>query len=156
MKRLGWVLALASGLALAGCSEAGSSCDDESEVCEVFRLVNVERAAAGESPLAWNHELFVAAQRHAEDMAAQDYFSHTSLDGRSFSDRTRDAGYDASPRGENIAAGYGTPAAVMDGWMNSSGHRRNILAAGSNELGVGLFDRRWVQVFGFRPAEPTE
>jgi uncharacterized protein YkwD len=140
--------------AVLGCgpSDAGPACGagDTSEVCEVFRLVNAERATAGLPPYAWDPHLAVAAQRHAEDMAAQGYFSHTSLDGRTFADRAGEAGYDASPRGENIAMGYPSPEAVMDGWMSSDGHRANILASGSNEIGVGLHERHWVQVFGTR------
>ncbi len=145
---------LLSVFVLAGCGEGGAtSCDDASEACQVFMLVNAERSAAGLEPYAWNDHLALSAQRHAEDMSANDYFSHTSLDGRSFSDRTVAAGYDASPRGENIAQGYGTPDAVMDGWMGSDGHRANILAEGSNEIGVGVTeDRHWVQVFGHRRA----
>ena len=123
---------------------------DASEVCEVFRLVNAERASAGLPPYAWNAELALAAQRHAIDMVENDYFSHESLDGRSFVDRIEQAGYTASPRGENIAAGQRTPEQVMDSWMASSGHRANILAEGSNEIGVGLHDFHWVQVFGQR------
>jgi uncharacterized protein YkwD len=155
--RHAWIVVLtALGASLLGCgpSEAGPACGagDASEVCQVFRLVNEERAAAGLPAYAWDPYLALAAQRHAEDMAAQDYFDHTSLDGRSFSDRTREAGYDGSPRGENIARGYRTPEAVMEGWMSSPGHRANILSAGSNEIGVGLRDFRWVQVFGARAA----
>lgn len=139
---------------IAGCgnTDAGPSCGagDASEVCQVFRLVNEERAAAGLPPYAWDPYLALAAHRHAEDMAVNDYFDHTSLDGRSFADRAREAGYDASPRGENIAWGYPTPEAVMDGWMDSDGHRANILSAGSNEIGVGLYENHWVQVFGAR------
>lgn len=140
---------------IAACGESGPDCGggEDSEVCEVFRIVNVERAEAGLAPYAWDPALALSAQQHAEDMVANDYFSHESLDGRSFSDRTIAAGYDASPRGENIAAGYADPEAVMDGWMESDGHRANILADGSNEIGVGLIDRHWVQVFGHRNAE---
>ncbi len=148
-------LVLALSVSLAGCASdaaAGPDCGggDGSEVCEVFRIVNAERAAAGLAPYTWDAQLALAAQRHAEDMAANGYFSHTSLDGRTFSQRAVEAGYDASPRGENIAQGYRTPAAVMMGWMSSDGHRANILAAGSTEIGVGLRDLHWVQVFGTR------
>lgn len=143
-----------------GCASdvGGASCSPaESEVCQVFAIVNDERSAQGLEPYAWDDNLALAAQRHAEDMVDQDYFSHDSLDGRSFSDRIRETDYDASPRGENIAAGQQTPVAVMEAWMNSDGHRRNILAEGSNEIGVGLEGRHWVQVFGHRrPAPMTE
>ena len=144
-------------LLVASCADpAISSCADEaSEVCAVFRLVNEERANAGVPPYTWNPELGVAAQLHAEDMVAQGYFDHASLDGRSFADRALEAGYDASPRGENIAAGQRSAEQVMSSWMGSTGHRQNILADGSNEIGVGLMDAHWVQVFGHRRA-PAE
>ncbi|MCB9615864.1 MAG: CAP domain-containing protein [Sandaracinus sp.] len=145
---------VASLLALVACGDGGSGpdCggDEGSEVCEVFRLVNVERRAAGLEPYVWDSHLATAAQRHAVDMSENDYFSHSSQDGRSFVDRAGEAGYDASPRGENIAQGYRNAAAVMEGWMSSDGHRANILAEGSNEIGIGLRDFYWVQVFGTR------
>ena len=141
-------------LAVAGCSDGAEvpDCSDgqDDETCEVFRIVNEERIAADLEPYAWNTELAVAAQRHAEDMVEEGYFDHQSLDGRSFADRAVDAGYDASPRGENIAAGQQTPDAVMSSWMGSDGHRNNILSPGSNEIGVGLHEVHWVQVFGHR------
>jgi len=126
--------------------------DSVDETCAVFRLVNEARIDADLEPYAWNTELAVAAQLHAEDMVDQSYFDHTSKDGRSFSERAKDAGYDAAPRGENIAAGQQDADQVMDSWMNSSGHRANILSDGSNEIGVGLLDAHWVQVFGLRSA----
>jgi uncharacterized protein YkwD len=147
------VVGLAALLA-AGCADMASvepSCDEAtSEVCEVFRLVNEERSANGLAPYEWNAELALAAQLHAEDMVAQDYFSHDSLDGRDFVQRARDAGYDGSPRGENIAAGQRTPEQVMQSWLGSSGHRANILSSSSTEIGVGFHQNHWVQVFGAR------
>ena len=138
-----------------GSSDGGSggpaaACDanDLREVCQVFRLVNAARAEAGVAPMAWDARLALAAQRHADDMVANDYFSHTSLDGRSFVDRVRAENYAGSATGENIASGHQTPAAVMQDWMGSTGHRNNILSDRSNEVGVGLKGRIWVQVFG--------
>jgi len=153
---LGAIFSLALATGCADVSVASCGADDASEVCAVFRIVNEERADAGLPPYAWNRELAVAAQLHAEDMVAQSYFDHASLDGRSFADRSIEAGYDASPRGENIAAGQRTAERVMSSWMGSTGHRNNILSEGSNEIGVGLMDNHWVQVFGTRraPAEP--
>lgn len=155
MKKLG--LVTVAVCAALGCANDTSTADvprcggdDASEVCEVFRIVNEERAAEGVHPLAWNAELALAAHLHAEDMVMQGYFDHASLDGRSFADRADEAGYDAAPRGENIAAGQRSPEQVMNSWMGSPGHRNNILATGSNEIGVGLFERHWVQVFGQR------
>ena len=139
---------------LVACGEEGDGpdcgADDASEVCEVFRLVNAERDGAGLDPYGWSPELYRAAQDHAQDMVDQGYFSHDSLDGRSFSDRAEEAGYPGFPRGENIAAGQQTPEQVMDSWMNSQGHRANILSD-ADEIGVGLVDFHWVQVFGQAP-----
>jgi uncharacterized protein YkwD len=144
----------AAVLLVAGCSDSLDvpDCNDDQadETCSVYRIVNTERGNAGLDAYTWNIELALAAQRHAEDMVANGYFDHTSLDGRSFADRARDAGYDGSPRGENIAAGQPTPEDVMDAWMGSDGHRANILAAESDEIGVGLHELHWVQVFGAR------
>ena len=82
-------------------------------------------------------------------MAAQGYFSHTGLDGSSPGDRARAAGFSGGGIGENIAAGYGSPEAVMAGWMNSSGHRANILNCGYRLLGVGYAAQgnHWTQMF---------
>lgn len=122
-------------------------------VAEVVRLVNVERAkVAGCPALRVDARLATAARLHSEDMARQNYFSHTSLDGRSPWDRIAAQGYTGAT-GENIAAGYQTPASVMTGWMNSSGHRANILNCTSRAIGVGIgyggsYGIYWTQTFG--------
>lgn len=116
--------------------------------CDVFVLVNRERVALGRRPLAYNSELARAAQAHATDMLQQNYFDHASLDGRSFADRVDETSYTGFATGENIARGQRTPNEVMDGWMNSQGHRQNILSEGSSEIGVGHSGGVWVQVFG--------
>lgn len=139
---------LLSGL---GCGEDASkpTCGSD-EACGVFAIVNEEREAAQLAPLDYHSALERSAQRHAEDMDANDYFDHTSLDGRSFVDRTNDAGYDGTPRGENIAFGQRNAEAVMQSWMQSPGHRNNILNPSFTEIGVGFQNGRWVQVFGSR------
>ena len=111
--------------------------DFESEVIE---LVNVERAAEGIAPLSYDARLAAAARGHSEDMGLQDYFDHDSLDGRHFYDRIQDAGYAYNYCGENIAAGYSTPEAVVQGWMNSSGHRANILNGGYSRIGTAAYE----------------
>lgn len=121
---------------------------------QVLDLVNIERAKAGCGPVRADRALRQAAYLHSKDMGDNGYFSHTGRDGSSFSQRARRAGYTGSPRGENIAAGYTSPSSVMNGWMNSSGHRNNILNCNSNELGVGYYwvnkgyRHYWTQVFG--------
>lgn len=120
---------------------------------EVVSLVNQERARAGCGPVSPNGALDAAAQGHSADMATNDYFSHTSLDGRSFADRIRAAGYSGGTIGENIAAGQGSAASVMASWMGSSGHRANILNCSFRHIGVGLarggsYGTYWTQTFG--------
>ncbi len=115
---------------------------------EVIRLTNAERAAGGCGPLANNNKLHAAALGHSVDMAENDYFSHTSRDGSSMTDRIERQGYAWRRLAENIAAGYRSPAAVVDGWMNSSGHRANIMNCDLTEIGVGFHDYYWTQNFG--------
>jgi uncharacterized protein YkwD len=86
--------------------------------------------------LTWNDRLTAAAEGHSQDMAAKNYFSHTSADGRTLANRINAAGYAWSSAGENIAAGYPTVDAVMDGWIASPGHCANLMNAGFSEVGV--------------------
>ncbi|MFB9720804.1 CAP domain-containing protein [Planobispora longispora] len=105
---------------------------------EVVRLTNIERQKGGCSPLKHDPQLRKAAYGHSADMAENGYFSHTSKDGRSFMDRIRQAGFTGgSGWAENIAWGQRTPADVVNGWMNSSGHRKNIMNCKYNLIGVG-------------------
>lgn len=121
---------------------------------QVTELVNAERSKEGCGPVSVNDQLSTAAQRHSADMAARDYFSHTSPDGTDPGDRITAAGYRWSTYGENIAKGQRTPADVMEGWMNSPGHRANILNCSFKEIGVGKQDSGggpvWTQKFGAR------
>jgi len=124
---------------------------------EVVSLVNLEREIQNLHPLAWDDALGTAARGHSTDMAQQNYFSHTSLDGRTFSQRITAAGYACSTCGENIAAGYSTAQAVMNGWMSSPGHRANILSSAYCDIGVGYafgpastYGHYWTQDFGRR------
>ncbi|MEU5951650.1 sigma-70 family RNA polymerase sigma factor [Streptomyces sp. NPDC047525] len=129
---------------------AGSS----SYSAEVTRLANAERAKSGCGPLTLNSKLGNAAQGHSDDMAERDFFDHTNPDGKDPGDRVTAAGYQWSTYGENIAAGQRTPAAVMDSWMNSSGHRANILNCSFKEIGIGYRQGSggpwWTQNFGAR------
>jgi uncharacterized protein YkwD len=122
---------------------------DPAAAAEVVRLVNAERAKVGCAALTADKRLDTAAQKHAADMQKNNYFSHTSLDGRTFVDREHAEGY-PSPGGENIAEGYPNAAAVMDGWMHSDGHRRNILDCSFTTIGMGVTTTGWywVQDFG--------
>ena len=123
----------------------------------MLRLVNVQRASAGCAALQSNPVLVGVARAHSQDMGEHGYFSHDSQDGRSPFDRMRAAGYQGGLMGENIAAGQPTPAAVMDAWMNSAGHRANILNCGYHVIGIGVakvagspYGSYWTQDFGDR------
>ena len=116
----------------------------------VVAATNAERKDAGCDPVTLDSRLSAAAQEHAADMAANDYFSHTDQDGADSSDRMHDAGFGGSRTGENIAYGQETGAEVVATWMGSSGHRHNILNCAYDRIGVG-YDARgdyWVQDFG--------
>ncbi|UGQ13619.1 CAP domain-containing protein [Yinghuangia sp. ASG 101] len=120
---------------------------------KVIALTNAERARHGLGALTPEPRLTDAAQAHSADMAVRDYFDHTGLDGRQPADRVRATGYDYSRVAENIAAGQNTPAEVVEGWMNSPGHRANILTPELTQIGIGLahggtYRTYWTQVFG--------
>ncbi len=134
-------------------ADAGPSAVEQ----EVTELVNMEREIENLHPLVWDDALGAAARGHSADMARLNYFSHTSLDGRLFHQRITAAGYAYSTCGENIAAGYSNAQAVMNGWMNSPGHRANILGSGFCDIGVGYaygsastYGHYWTQDFGRR------
>ncbi|MGC9527117.1 MAG: CAP domain-containing protein [Limnospira sp.] len=105
----------------------------------VIELTNNFRAQNGLSPLEFDAQLAVAAQTHTENMAFQDFFSHTGADGSDVGDRVTNTGYNFSTAGENIGAGYQTPEAVVQGWIDSPGHRENMLNPNFQEIGVGYF-----------------
>lgn len=106
---------------------------------QVVDITNEERSKAGCPPVGTSPQLTEAAQGHSEDMALNDFVSHTGSNGSQFWERIDATGYQYSSAGENIAAGYHTPEAVMDGWMGSSGHRANILNCNYQEIGVGYY-----------------
>lgn len=108
---------------------------------EVLVLVNQERWTNGQlPPLKRNDVLAAVALDHSTNMAERDFFAHCDLDTKEGAGtRVAAAGYAYNAMGENIAAGYQTPAQVMNGWMNSPGHRNNILNANFREIGVGYY-----------------
>ncbi|MCC7018999.1 MAG: hypothetical protein IT332_04560 [Ardenticatenales bacterium] len=119
----------------------------------VVDLVNAERKKAGQKPLIVNYSLQEAAWAHNEHMVARKCFSHTGCGDGAPGDRVRKTGYMAITVGENIAQGQPDAAAVMDSWMNSSGHRKNILSNRYTDIGVAYspqpidFSPVWTQVF---------
>jgi uncharacterized protein YkwD len=158
MRRTAQRLAVTSLLALAGaaaapalaaaCSGADSSPSSLGETRTAratLCLLNAERAARGLGKLRADARLRRAADKHAGDMVARRYFAHESKSGATFVARIKRTGWTRSRRswrvGENIGYGSGslsTPRAMVRGWMNSAGHRRNILARQFRLIGVGV------------------
>ncbi|MBU3127421.1 CAP domain-containing protein [Clostridium tagluense] len=119
---------------------------------EVVTLVNQERAKQGLAPLKENAQLSNVARYKSEDMVANNYFSHTSPTYGSPFDMMKKFGITYTAAGENIAMGQQTAASVMNGWMNSPGHKANILSANFTEIGVGVAKDKsgtiyWTQEF---------
>ncbi len=116
---------------------------------EVIRLVNEERAKYGLSPLSENWELSRVARYKSQDMKDKHYFSHTSPTYGSPFQMMKSFGISYRSAGENIAMGQRTPRAVVNAWMNSQGHRANILNASYTEIGVGYEKdgNYWTQMF---------
>lgn len=123
---------------------------DASAQDQVVTLTNARRQEAGCGPLKADASITAAAQAHAEDMSARGYFAHTNPEGVTFDQRIRNSGYQ-SPGAENIARGATTATDVVAMWMDSPGHRANILNCDLNTIGVGLDTDGfyWVQDFGF-------
>ena len=120
---------------------------------EVVRLVNIERNNRGLSSLTISDKLSKAADVRAVELV--DKFSHERPNGTKPWTAADEAGYKYSTIAENIAAGYSSPQEVVDGWMNSDGHRKNILNSRFTQIGVGCFEKadseyriHWVQLFG--------
>ncbi len=118
---------------------------------EVLDLVNVERTNRGLQPLKFNSELSKVATLKSQDMIDKNYFDHTSPTYGSPFDMMKQFGITYRTAGENIAMGQETPKEVMNSWMNSPGHRKNILNPDFTELGVGIASDGsslyWTQMF---------
>lgn len=114
---------------------------------QVVALVNKERAAAGLAPVSALDSLNKVAAAKATDMRVNKYFSHTSPTYGSPFDMMKSFGITYNAAGENIAMGQKTPQEVMTAWMNSPGHKANILSANFNYIGVGFDNNYWVQEF---------
>lgn len=123
---------------------------------DMLKAVNKARAEKGRPPVELHPQLSMAAQAHAEDMLRRVYYDHSSPEGETVGGRVRDAGYRRRRSvGENIAKGLFSSEEVVERWLNSSGHRRNILREKATQMGVGVafgdnangFEVLWVQVF---------
>lgn len=119
---------------------------------EVVRLVNEIRRERGLNELTYDWELSRVARYKSEDMRRNGYFSHTSPTYGSPFQMMKSFGINYRSAAENIAKGYATPKAVVDGWMNSSGHRANILNPSFTHIGVGYVSdgKYWTQMFIFK------
>ena len=133
--------------ALAACDAALLEPELETEVGAFVALMNDHRATVGCEPLVWVSEVAAVAQAHSVDMVERDFFDHTNPDGLSPFDRMEAAGVQLSRGAENIAWGYGTADAVLQGWLDSPGHRTNIENCALTEHGVGLYQTRWTHLF---------
>jgi uncharacterized YkwD family protein/spore coat assembly protein SafA len=116
---------------------------------QVLSIVNQERSKAGIKPLQMDWELQRVARTKACDMATTGYFSHQSPDYGSPFEMMKQYGISYRTAGENIAKGQTTPSEVMQSWMNSSGHRQNILKSDFTHIGIGYCEQgnHWVQMF---------
>jgi uncharacterized protein YkwD len=121
---------------VVGLETAGSI--DKLHVDELLALTNKERQAASLSPLTLNDKLNASANAKCSDMVAKNYWAHNDPTGQTPWHFMTDASYDYNLAGENLAYGYGTSSSVVNGWMNSPGHKANILNAGYTELGFGI------------------
>lgn len=125
--------------------DASTTCGIPNYQALMLQQINTARALArscgatayaATTALGWNDQLFAAAAKHSADMAANNYFAHTGLDGRSPSQRVTAEGYTWRNTGENIAAGYGSIDAVMAGWLASPGHCANIMNTNYADVAV--------------------
>jgi uncharacterized protein YkwD len=162
-----WLLVLASACATpaTACASPASPTEVPDEPAAgggssaisstIVQLTNAERSSAGLPALRGSDRLMQAAQLHADQMARAGRLEHV-LSGGQYprpEDRLAAAGYQWSAYAENIAMGQSTPAAAMDSWMRSSGHRANILSTSVTEIGIGFARDSagrpyYVQVFG--------
>ena len=148
MKRFGFVALLATVVIVAfmvtGCrAELPTISNPQNEPFEqqVLELTNSERVAHGLAPLQWHNRVATAARSHSADMAINKVFSHTGSDNSSVRDRlNRHKVENLRTWGENIAAGQRTPETVVQAWMDSPGHRANILNASYTHIGIGVYE----------------
>lgn len=130
-------------LALVGTQAvASNACTTPANVdamaSEIARGLNASRAAHGQSQLDFNRKLGAAAMAHACDMSVNNFFGHQGSDGSTIQRRVRAAGYRDCLVAENLAWGYPRSEQIINGWMNSAGHRSNMLHPRAQEFGIGI------------------
>jgi len=145
---LAFATALVMPLAAGACDVPGNLSSVRAALIE---NINAQRAGKGMPALAPSAQLSEAAQKHACDNAGRNKMSHTGSDGSKFGTRIKRAGYRFGKANENVGYGFRDPGAMVKGWMGSDGHRRNILARGTRDIGVGMAvgsdgNRYWVMV----------
>lgn len=145
-----------------GDSQAQGACELTDRKREMLSRINEARSQARQcgnqrfaavEPLAWNCTLEAAAEAHSQDMAENDYFSHTGPEGVGIQQRVSNRGYVWRAVGENIAAGQASIAAVVSGWLESPGHCSNIMNEAFTEMGMAkaddpgsMYSPYWTQV----------
>jgi uncharacterized protein YkwD len=159
------VLMVVALLVLPAAPASAADLDTQATVARVLELTNIERQKVGVAPLSLSAELNTAAQEYSVVLASGSCFAHTCGPVPDMADRLGQAGYtEWTAIAENIAAGYPTPEAVVQGWMSSAGHRENLLSPAYHEIGIGVavgggrYGVFWTQDFGTRrfiPAPPA-
>lgn len=146
---------------LAGARTAAATTTQQQEILTYINQARSKPCQCGATvypavtPLTLDNQLNAASDKHAVDMATYNYFSHTGRDNAQPWDRMTREGYVWRAAGENIAAGYATTRAVVDGWLRSEGHCKNIMSANFKNVGVGYgytttstYKHYWVTDFG--------
>lgn len=146
---------VSTAMALASAQAHADEAIDAVEA-QVAELINAQRALAGLSAVGFDYRLNIVADQHSTDMAVNGCFQHDSCDGTNTFDRILAVYPNGGAMGEIIAAGYKDAASVVDAWMNSPGHRAQILGDSFTALGVGLakggsFGTYWTVDFGALP-----
>lgn len=138
-------LFLGAGLALGligtpAKSQCQAPANAERLVNEMARQVNATRAANGLPNLRYNTQLAQAATAHACDMVSHGFFAHRGTDGTNSHQRVLRVGYESCMTAENLAWGYEQSSQIVGGWLQSAGHRRNMLSQDARDFGIGVID----------------
>jgi uncharacterized protein YkwD len=136
-----------------GCSSATSPPSGDTAL-DLAVKVNSFRASVGCSELSWDTRLAAVAAAHSRDMARRSFFHHVNPDGQDPEDRVRSAGIEwDGPVGENLALTTGGPWRVLELWLGSATHRRNLENCAFTHQAVGLFDGYWTHLFLANPVD---
>jgi uncharacterized protein YkwD len=149
MKGITTAALLAAGL-LGPCGSDPAAPSNESQdpiVANFASLTNAARANAGCDTLKWHAVAASVARAHSSDMRERRFFSHTNPDGKSPFDRLEAAGVDFRAAAENILHGEASASRALDLWLNSAGHRANLLECSYTHHGVGRVETHWTHVF---------